>query len=45
MYVGLFLLQKMDINKDGLVSLEEFLECCKYDEEIKRSMSVFETTF
>lgn len=37
------LFQKMDKNKDGVVTLEEFLECCTNDEDISRSMSVFDS--
>ncbi|KAJ8025562.1 Kv channel-interacting protein 4 [Holothuria leucospilota] len=35
--------QKMDINRDGVVSIEEFIDCCKKDETITRSMHVFDT--
>ncbi|XP_075222966.1 A-type potassium channel modulatory protein KCNIP1-like isoform X2 [Lycorma delicatula] len=35
--------QKMDRNKDGVVTLEEFLECCTNDEDISRSMAVFDS--
>ncbi|CAH1989852.1 unnamed protein product [Acanthoscelides obtectus] len=35
--------QKMDKNKDGVVTLDEFLECCTSDEVITRSMAVFDT--
>lgn len=37
--------RKMDTNRDGVVTLEEFLECCHNDEAISRSMSVFDTAF
>ncbi|KAG8317011.1 Kv channel-interacting protein 4 [Homalodisca vitripennis] len=37
--------QKMDRNRDGVVTLEEFLESCTSDEEISRSMSVFDSSF
>lgn len=33
----------MDRNKDGVVTLEEFLECCTNDEDISRSMAVFDS--
>ena len=36
-------LQKMDQNHDGLVSMEEFLDCCSKDENITKSMSVFDS--
>ncbi len=35
------LLQKMDLNKDGYVSLEEFLESCQSDETISQSVNAF----
>jgi Ca2+-binding EF-hand superfamily protein len=35
--------QKMDLNKDGVVSLQEFLESCSNDETITKSMHVFDT--
>ncbi|ODM98395.1 Kv channel-interacting protein 4 [Orchesella cincta] len=35
--------QKMDQNHDGLVSLDEFLDCCCKDENIIKSISVFDT--
>lgn len=38
-------LQKMDLNRDGVVTLEEFIECCRNDETISRSMSVFDPNF
>lgn len=34
----------MDLNRDGLVTLEEFLECCKNDEGISSSLTVFDTS-
>ncbi|XP_043659651.1 Kv channel-interacting protein 4 isoform X1 [Drosophila teissieri] len=37
--------QKMDTNRDGVVTLEEFLEACRNDDAISRSMSVFDTAF
>ncbi|KRF82491.1 LOW QUALITY PROTEIN: uncharacterized protein Dvir_GJ18616 [Drosophila virilis] len=37
--------QKMDINRDGVVTLGEFLEACRNDDAISRSMSVFDTAF
>lgn len=37
--------QKMDLNRDGVVTLDEFLECCRNDENISRSLSVFDTGF
>ncbi|XP_054729173.1 uncharacterized protein LOC129238163 [Anastrepha obliqua] len=35
--------QKMDKNGDGVVTLDEFLETCRSDEAISRSMSVFDS--
>lgn len=37
--------QKMDLNQDGVVSLDEFIECCRNDETISRSMSMFDQSF
>ncbi|XP_055709076.1 Kv channel-interacting protein 1 isoform X2 [Phlebotomus papatasi] len=37
--------QKMDVNGDGVVTLEEFLDCCLNDEAISRSMAVFDGSF
>lgn len=34
--------QKMDVNGDGVVTLEEFIDCCKNDEVISKSISVFD---
>nr|XP_023021625.1 Kv channel-interacting protein 4-like [Leptinotarsa decemlineata] len=36
--------QKMDKNRDGVVTLDEFLECCQKDESISSSMNVFDTS-
>ncbi|RZC37598.1 Kv channel-interacting protein 1, partial [Asbolus verrucosus] len=36
--------QKMDKNKDGVVTLDEFLECCRKDEDISSSMAVFDSS-
>lgn len=33
----------MDVNRDGVVTLDEFLQCCHNDEAISRSMAVFDT--
>lgn len=35
----------MDLNQDGVVTLDEFLECCRNDETISRSMAMFDTNF
>ncbi|XP_048851506.1 Kv channel-interacting protein 4-like isoform X4 [Brienomyrus brachyistius] len=34
--------QKMDKNKDGVVTIDEFIDCCQKDENIMRSMQLFE---
>ncbi|XP_030748772.1 Kv channel-interacting protein 1-like [Sitophilus oryzae] len=36
--------QKMDKNQDGVVTLDEFLECCKTDKDISASMTVFDSS-
>uniref|UniRef100_A0A4W6EBY4 Kv channel-interacting protein 4 n=1 Tax=Lates calcarifer TaxID=8187 RepID=A0A4W6EBY4_LATCA len=38
----LSLQQKMDKNKDGVVTIDEFIDCCQNDENIMRSMHLFE---
>lgn len=38
-------MQKMDVNRDGVVTLDEFLECCRNDDAISRSMAVFDSSF
>lgn len=40
-----FLSQKMDMNGDGVVTLDEFLDCCRNDDAISRSMAVFDSSF
>lgn len=35
----------MDVNQDGVVTLDEFLECCHKDDSISSSMAVFDTAF
>lgn len=35
----------MDLNRDGVVTLDEFLDCCVRDEDISRSMGVFDSSF
>ncbi|KAI8421575.1 hypothetical protein MSG28_009596 [Choristoneura fumiferana] len=37
--------KKMDLNRDGVVTLDEFLDCCVRDEDISRSMGVFDSSF
>ncbi|XP_053319312.1 Kv channel-interacting protein 1 isoform X3 [Spea bombifrons] len=41
-HVDLFF-QKMDKNKDGVVTLEEFIESCQEDDNIMRSLQLFES--
>ncbi|KRT80712.1 HLH domain-containing protein [Oryctes borbonicus] len=36
--------QKMDKNQDGVVTFEEFLECCHKDKDISTSMAVFDSS-
>lgn len=36
--------QKMDRNHDGVVTIDEFLDCCRYDKAISNSMLVFDST-
>ncbi|CAL8327411.1 unnamed protein product [Lota lota] len=38
----LFSPQKMDKNKDGVVTIDEFIDCCQNDDNIMRSMHLFE---
>lgn len=37
--------QKMDMNRDGVVTLDEFLDCCRNDDAISQSMAVFDSSF
>ncbi|GIY27057.1 kv channel-interacting protein 4 [Caerostris darwini] len=34
---------KMDINKDGVVTMDEFMEICSKDETIAQSLTLFDT--
>ncbi|XP_055550505.1 Kv channel-interacting protein 4-like isoform X1 [Wyeomyia smithii] len=36
--------QKMDTNCDGVITIEEFLDCCRKDQLISDSMGVFDST-
>lgn len=38
-----FIFTKMDMNNDGNISVEEFLEACRTDENISKSMTMFDT--
>ncbi|KAL8187465.1 UNVERIFIED_CONTAM: Kv channel-interacting protein 4 [Gekko kuhli] len=40
--VLVFTFQKMDRNKDGVVTIEEFIESCQKDENIMSSMKLFD---
>jgi hypothetical protein len=35
----------MDRNHDGVVTIDEFLDCCRYDQAITNSMLVFDSSF
>ncbi|XP_006824229.2 Kv channel-interacting protein 4-like [Saccoglossus kowalevskii] len=35
--------QKMDLNKDGVITIDEFMDSCKRDDNISRSMAMFDT--
>jgi len=37
--------QKMDLNDDGVISQEEFLSVCLQDEDISRSLAIFNDVF
>lgn len=37
--------QKMDLNHDGVVTIDEFVNCCTTDPDISASMGVFDTAF
>lgn len=37
------LFKKMDLDRDGMISLEDFMESCFRDENITNSLTVFET--
>ncbi|KOB75901.1 Uncharacterized protein OBRU01_05739, partial [Operophtera brumata] len=39
------LFQKMDLNRDGVLTIDEFLDCCLRDEALIRSMGVFDSSF
>lgn len=41
--LNLLYLQRMDLNGDGVVSFDEFLETCMGDEHITRSIIQFST--
>lgn len=36
--------EKMDTNRDGVITIEEFLDCCQKDQLISDSMGVFDST-
>ncbi|XP_077991997.1 calsenilin-like isoform X2 [Glandiceps talaboti] len=35
--------QKMDLNRDGVITIDEFMDSCKRDENITKSMAMFDT--
>lgn len=35
--------QKMDTNRDGVISIEEFMDTCRRDDAISKSMAMFDT--
>ncbi|XP_067132994.1 A-type potassium channel modulatory protein KCNIP1-like [Centruroides vittatus] len=35
--------QKLDLNRDGVVTIDEFMDSCSNDDNIKNSMTVFDT--
>jgi len=35
--------ERLDLNNDGIITVEEFLDSCMKDETISRSLSVFNT--
>lgn len=35
----------MDMNQDGVVTLDEFVECCRNDETVSRNLAVFDSSF
>lgn len=37
-------MQKMDRNNDGVVTIDEFLDCCRCDQAITNSMLVFDSS-
>nr|XP_018910793.1 PREDICTED: Kv channel-interacting protein 1-like isoform X1 [Bemisia tabaci] len=40
-----FIFQKLDLDKDGIVTLDEFLRSCKNDDTIRKSLYSFHTVF
>uniref|UniRef100_A0A673HQ04 Kv channel-interacting protein 4 n=2 Tax=Sinocyclocheilus rhinocerous TaxID=307959 RepID=A0A673HQ04_9TELE len=34
--------QKMDMNQDGVVTIDEFIDCCQKDENIMQSLKIFD---
>lgn len=41
-YTFVDILQKMDQNRDGVVTIDEFLDTCQKDENIMQSMMMFD---
>uniref|UniRef100_A0A673GJY5 Kv channel-interacting protein 4 n=1 Tax=Sinocyclocheilus rhinocerous TaxID=307959 RepID=A0A673GJY5_9TELE len=36
--------QKMDINQDGVVTIDEFIDCCQKDENAMESLKIFDNS-
>lgn len=36
--------QKMDVNRDGVVTMDEFMQMCSKDDTIARSLTLLDTT-
>lgn len=37
--------KKMDMNQDGVVTLDEFVECCRNDATISQNLAAFDSSF
>lgn len=37
--------KKMDMNQDGVITLDEFVECCRNDETISQNLAAFDSSF
>lgn len=44
LFFSFWIVQKMDRNHDGVVTIDEFLDCCRCDQAITNSMLVFDST-
>ncbi|KAK4293005.1 hypothetical protein Pmani_034267 [Petrolisthes manimaculis] len=45
MWGGMMVGWKLDINGDGMVTLDEFMEICTSDETIANSLTILDTNF